>query len=189
MRLKPVSLNKTKIILHHRIEIREKINEINKNLIQIKTAINIMRKNYKILLNKKKSILNVYNSPYVLYCKNHYKICHKNCLGTKLCSHFISNNICDTCNCNYSKHNFVMNYNDQKEKEYNNEILNEINLSNEEFMKSNNKLYHFFMICFETFQNLIFENEELMNSLSLIKENEEEKNGYIHNLLNEIIKE
>lgn len=188
LRLKPVSLNKTKIILHYRIEMREKVAEINKNLTQIKKAINIMRKNHKILLNEKKSIFDKYNSPYVLYCNNHNKICHKNCFGTKLCSHFIKKNICDTCNCGRSMHNFLMNYNDQKEKEYNTKISKEIYLSNEEFMKSNNKIYHYFMICFETFQNLIFKNKEL-NSLSLIKEDEEEKNGYIHNLLNEIIKE
>ena len=187
-KLKPVSLERTKNLLYERIQIREKIDEIYVNISHIKNEISLMINRNKTLSNKKIQILNYYNSPYILYCKNHDKICHKNCNGPKICSHFEQSNNCDECHCSNSNHRYIMNYDDKKEKEYNKKLFDDINFSNEESNKSNNIIYHFFMTCIETLQDLIKKNKEL-NSISLNKEDENNKNEYILNILNEIIKE
>lgn len=175
--LKPVSMEKTKKIFHDRIQIREKIFEMNINISHIRREINSMINKNKSILEQKKKMLDYYNSPYTLYCKNHDKICHKNCNGPKICSHFAQSNNCDVCNCSNGNHKYIMNYDDKKEKEYNTKISKDINFSNEELERSNNKIYYFFMTCLETLQHLIIKNREL-NLISLKKDNENVKNEY-----------
>ena len=73
----------------------------------------------EILLSNKKNICDYYNSPFILYCRNHDRVCHRNCNGEKLCLHFDKNDSsnCEVCNCTKSSHRYIMNYNEQKEKE------------------------------------------------------------------------
>ena len=80
------------------------IGEINKSANYIKYEIELMHKKYNNYFNKKKELINYYNSSYVLYCKNHNKICHKNCFGPQICSHFTKSDICDVCYCSKSNH-------------------------------------------------------------------------------------
>ena len=140
----------------------------------------------KILNDKKKSILEHINSPYVLYCKYHNNICHKNCKGSKLCSHFCYNNRCNLCNCNNSEHRYIMIYDYKREKEYNINLIKEINMNDGESTKTINRLYHFLMNSIETLLNLILKNIEI-NDISLKKDDVNIKNEYIQNTLNEII--
>ena len=185
--LKPISLENTKKIISGRNEMRNQLIEIYKNIDLIKKEKKIICKNNKNFLNQKSEILEYYNSSYSLYCNNHDRICHKNCKGSQKCLHFGYNRKCLECKCSESNHKYIMNYNDKKEKEFNINILKDINISNEESINSNNKIYHILMNFLETSEKLILKNKEL-NLISLKKEDENDKNGYIHDLLNEIIK-
>lgn len=185
--LRPSSLDITKKILKKRIKIRRRITEIYINSNHIISEISSFFNENKILNDKKKSILEHINSPYVLYCKYHNNICHKNCKGSKLCSHFCYNNRCNLCNCNNSEHRYIMIYDYKREKEYNINLIKEINMNDGESTKTINRLYHFLMNSIETLLNLILKNIEI-NDISLKKDDVNIKNEYIQNTLNEIVK-
>ena len=127
-------------------------------------------------MSNKKNICDYYNSPFILYCRNHDRVCHRNCNGEKLCLHFDKNDSsnCEVCNCTK-----------QKEKEYNSNYLSELILIDEEYLKLKNKGYHYLMVCIETLKKLIIKNKDL-NEITLLKEDPNYKNGYIQKVLNEI---
>lgn len=78
-----------------------------------------------------------------------------------------------------------MNYNEQKEKDYNSNYLSELILIDEEYLKLKNKGYHYLMVCIEILKKLIIKNKDL-NEITLLKEDPNYKNGYIQKVLNEI---
>ena len=138
-------------------------------------------------MSNKKNICDYYNSPFILYCRNHDRVCHRNCNGEKLCLHFDKNDSsnCEVCNWTKSSHRYIMNYKEQKEKEYNSNYLSELILIDEEYLKLKNKGYHYLMVCIETLKKLIIKNKDL-NEITLLKEDPNYKNGYIQKVLNEI---
>ena len=114
-------------------------------------------------MSNKKKICDYYNSPFILYCRNHDKISHRNYQRAKICLHFDKNNSsnCEVCNCTNSSHRYIMNFNEQIEKEYNSNNLSELNLIDEEYIKLKNKVYHYLMVCVETLKKLIMKNKDL----------------------------
>ena len=93
---------------------------------------------------------------------------------------------CDICKCSRLDHEVIGNYDDYLEKKKNKDNFKNIELWNEKFRISNNKIFHFLMNYFETFKILIEKNKEI-NKISLLKQNKNSEKEYFSKILNEII--
>ena len=186
--IQPIELEKTKKILKARVQIREQINTFYVDTNRIIKEINTLKNINKNKSDKKRSIIEYYNSTYSLYCQNHERMCHRNCNGELLCPHFnkqISKN-CNVCSCSESSHRYIMNYENKKEEEYNSIFLNEIDINNDKYIKYYNGIYHYLISYIENFHKIVLQNKEI-NEISLKKEDGNNKGNYIINAFNEVI--
>ena len=138
--------------------------------------------------DKKRSIIEYYNSTYSLYCQNHERMCHRNCNGELLCPHFNEQKSkkCNVCSCSESNHRYIMNYDNKKEEEYNSKFLSEIDINNDKYIKYYNRIYHYLIGYLENFHKIVLQNKEI-NEISLKKEADNNKGNYIINIFNEVI--
>ena len=119
----------------------------------------------------KNKILDYYNRPNSLYCKRHNRICEKNYNNPPF-ENFIFFQIlrkCDICKFSKLNHELICNYDDYLEKKKNKDNFKNIELWNEKFRISKNKIYHFLMNYFESFKILIGENKEINKISSKVK--------------------
>ena len=186
--IQPIELEKTKKILKARVQIREQINTFYVDTNRIIKEINTLKNINKNKSDKKRSIIEYYNSTYSLYCQNHERMCHRNCNGELLCPHFNEQKSkkCNVCSCSESNHRYIMNYDNKKEEEYNSIFLNEIDINNDKYIKYYNRIYHYLIGYLENFHKIVLQNKEI-NEISLKKEADNNKGNYIINIFNEVI--
>lgn len=191
--LSPISLESTKKVINMRIQIKEKIFKLCKNINTISLKINSTIIEKQNLTKNQNLLMNYDNGNYVLYCKSHDKICHKNCKwpneSPNQCNKFDNGKnrrICITCNCHFSMHTFKKCIEDKNANCLKKDIENNIKIGNEKIIRAYSEIYYLFMNGIKIVYKLVLQNNKL-NEMSLLKDNEDIKYEFIKRTIKENI--
>lgn len=191
--LRPISLESTKKVVNMRIKIEEEIFKLCKNINTIRLKINSTIIEKQNLSKNQNLLMNYDDGNYVLFCKSHDKICHKNCKypneSLNQCNKFDNDKNrgrCKACNCNFSMHTFKMCIEDKNANCLKKDIENKIKIGNEKIIRAYSEIYYLFMNGIEIVDKLVLKVNKL-NEMSLLKDNEEIKYEFIKRTIKENI--